>query len=151
MQVDPILTSIEAAVSTQLAVAGADPAVETAAGQLLVALGPALRQAALELAQQAAAEVGAQLGDRTVDVVLADGEPTLRVVDRYGADAGAEEEEEFDARITLRLPPSLKGLVEDAAGRAGDSVNTWVVKTLTSKAGRAASRTGSRVTGRYEL
>jgi hypothetical protein len=150
MQVDPVLTGVEAAVSTQLAVAGADPAVEVAAGQLLAALGPALRQAAMELAQQAAAEVGAQLGDRDVEVVLVDGDPTLRVVDRNGV-AVSDEGEDFDARITLRLPPSLKGLVEDAAGLSGDSVNTWVVKTLTSKAGRASARTGKRVTGRFEL
>ncbi len=125
--------------------------MEAAAGQLLAALGPALRQAAMELAQQAAAEVGAQLGDREVEVVLSDGEPVLRVVDRNGTAAPGPDEEDFDARITLRLPPSLKGLVEDAAGRSGDSVNTWVVKTLTSKAGRTAARGGSRVTGRYEL
>lgn len=150
MQVDPVLTGVEAAVSTQLAVAGADPAMEAAAGQLLAALGPALRQAAMELAQQAAAEVGAQLGDREVEVVLVDGDPTLRVVDANGV-AVSDEEEDFDARITLRLPPSLKGLVEDAAGLSGDSVNTWVVKTLTSKAGRASTRAGKRVTGRFEL
>ena len=50
-------------------------------------------------------------------------------------------EEDFDARITLRLPPSIKDIVERAASDSGDSVNTWVVKTL---AGRAHSNRPSR-------
>lgn len=149
MQIEPLMTKIEAAVSTQLAVAGADPAVEAAAAQLIAALRPALGQAALELAEQAAAEVSGQLPDRTVEVTLSEGDPTLRVVDR-GTEEEPGSDEEFDARITLRLPPSLKGLVEEAAGSTGDSVNTWVVRTLASKAGRSR-RSGGRVTGRYEL
>lgn len=149
MQIEPLMTKIEAAVSTQLAVAGADPAMEAAAAHLVSALRPALGQAALELAEQAAAEVSGQLPDRTVEVILSDGEPTLRVVESgAGEDPGPDEE--FDARITLRLPPSLKGLVEEAAGSSGDSVNQWVVRALASKAGRTR-RSGRRVTGRYEL
>lgn len=42
-----------------------------------------------------------------------------------GDDAGS-------ARITLRLPDALKQRVEDAAGREGLSVNSWVVRALTS-------------------
>lgn len=149
MQIEPLMTKIEAAVSTQLAVAGADPAIEAAASQLMSALRPALGQAALELAEQAAAEVSSQLSDRSVEVILSDGDPTLRVVESGTAEEPGPDEE-FDARITLRLPPSLKGLVEEAAGSSGDSVNAWVVRTLASKAGRRG-RTGRRVTGRYEL
>jgi hypothetical protein len=149
MQVEPLITKIEAAVSTQLAVAGADPAVEAAAAQLVAALRPALGQAALELAEQAAAEVSGQLSDRKVEVTLSEGDPTLRVIEQGSGEEPASDEE-FDARITLRLPPSLKGLVEEAAGSAGDSVNTWVVRALASKAGRTG-RSGGRVTGRYEL
>ena len=40
------------------------------------------------------------------------------------------EGEDFVSRITLRLPPSLKELVESAADRAGESVNAWVVDAL---------------------
>ncbi len=39
-------------------------------------------------------------------------------------------EGEFGARITLRLPDSIKDIVERAASDSGDSVNAWVVKTL---------------------
>lgn len=149
MQLAPIMTTIEAAVSTQLAVSGGDPAMEEAASRFLAALEPALRQAGLELAQQAAEEVSAQLGDRTVEVVIADGDPVLRVA--ASVDTGIEVDvEDFDARLTLRLPPSLKGLVEEAAGESGDSVNSWVVKTL-STGTRRTSKTGRRVTGSFDL
>jgi hypothetical protein len=149
MHLTPVLTALEAAVSTQLAVAGGDSTMEAAASQLLAALEPALRQVGFELAQQAAEEVGAQLADRTVEVVIVDGEPHLRV----GLPSDVESstlDEDFDARITLRLPPSLKGLVETAADETGDSVNTWVVKTLTSGA-RKSTRVGRVVKGTFDL
>ena len=149
MHLAPVLTTVEAAVSTQLAVAGADPTMEAAASQLLAALEPALRQVGMELAQQAAEEIGAQLGDRTVDVILVDGEPQLRVSQPSDVDSSTLEED-FDARITLRLPPSLKGLVETAADETGDSVNTWVVKTLTSGA-RKSTKVGRSVRGSFDL
>ena len=50
--------------------------------------------------------------------------------------------EDLDARITLRVPPSLKSLVEDAAETAGASVNTWVLDALS-----ANPQTSHRVTG----
>jgi hypothetical protein len=123
--------------------------MEAAASQLLAALEPALRQVGFELAQQAAAEVGAQLADRTVEVVIVDGEPHLRVGQPSDVEASTLDED-FDARITLRLPPSLKGLVETAADETGDSVNTWVVKTLTSGA-RKSTRVGRVVKGTFDL
>src|SRR5690606_1859695 len=103
----------------------------------------------MELAQQAAEEVSAQLGDRTVEVVLVDGEPHLRVSQPSDV-ASPPLEEEFAARITLRLPPSLKGLVESAADETGDSVNSWVVKTLTSGA-RKSTKVGRVVRGSFDL
>jgi predicted HicB family RNase H-like nuclease len=39
-------------------------------------------------------------------------------------------DEAFSARITLRLPESLKQRIESAAGREGASVNTWLVQAL---------------------
>lgn len=149
MHLAPVLTTLEAAISTQLAVAGADPTMEAAASQLLAALEPALKQVGMELAQQAAEEVGAQLGDRTVEVVMVDGEPQLRVSQPSDPEPSGIEED-FDARITLRLPPSLKGLVESAADETGDSINTWVVKTLTSGA-RKSTKVGRTVRGTFEL
>lgn len=149
MNVQPVLTGLEAAVNTQLAVAGDHPAAEAAAAGILEALEPALRQAALELARQAAAEVAAQLDGQRVEVIVTEGDPTLRVME---ASSGGEEAagEEYEARITLRLPRALKGLVEDAAGQAGDSVNSWVVKALSARA-RGRKGPGTRLTGTYDL
>lgn len=151
MQIQPIITSIEAAVDAQLALAGSDPAVEQAASVLMSALDAAIRQAGMELAEQAAAEIDAQLTDKSVQVVLVDGEPMLKVMDAEREEFVAEED--FDARVTLRLPPSLKDLVESAAGEAGDSLNSWVVKTLSSRAKRSRSDgpAGRRVSETFDL
>ena len=42
------------------------------------------------------------------------------------------------ARITLRLPESVKAKAEDRAAEAGQSLNTWLVNVV-----RAASRDGA--------
>ena len=65
-----------------------------------------------------------------MDVILVDGDPSLRVTDAPSSADDRPGAEEFDARITLRLPPSLKTTIEEAAGSAGESVNTWVVEAL---------------------
>ncbi len=146
MRLDPILTQIDASIEAQLRFA--DPAVSDAAAGLLEAFRPTVRAALLEVAQQAAAEVSAQLGDRQVDVRLAAGDPELIV---SSAPGGGEPEtsDDLEARITLRLPGSLKGIIEDAASSSGASINSWVVDALKSRARRAT--VGSRVEETFEL
>jgi hypothetical protein len=134
VQIRPIINSVQATLVSQATVASSDPAVEVAVSQLVEALGPALQVAAMEIAQQAAAEVSAQLPDQSVDVVLSDGDPVLRVGEAPHAAEPRPSGEDLDARITLRLPPSLKQLIEDAAQNAGDSVNAWVVDALGKRA-----------------
>lgn len=124
----------EAALTQQLAIAS-DPAVEAAARALQATLAPATRQLAMELAEQAAGEVTAQLPEHEVDVVLREGEPALVVRPAVAAAAPASDEE-LEARITLRLPPSLKARVEEAAGDLGDSVNSFVLKALSARTSR---------------
>ena len=79
MQVQPIVNAVQAALASQGSLAGGDVAVEEAIDHLTAALAPAIRQAAMDLAEQATWEVRAQLPDRTVDVILADGDPSLRI------------------------------------------------------------------------
>jgi hypothetical protein len=149
----PIIHSVRVSLLGQTALVGGDPTLDAVAAQLADAIAPALRHAALDLAEQAALEVAAQLPDRTVDVVLVDGDPTLRVSD-LPADAGggsARDDEEFDARITLRLPPSLKRLVEESATIGGESVNTWVVDALSRGTRRASGGRGQRITEDFDL
>ncbi len=149
MNTTGLITHLESAVANQVMLSGSDPIVESAAQALLNVLEPALHQAALDLAQQAAEEVEAQLGDRRVEVVVFDGEPSLRLgaLDHDPTVAG----EGFEARLTLRLPARIKELIEEAAGSTGDSVNGWVVKALSSKARTSARIPGRRVTGTVEL
>ena len=102
----------------------------------------------LDVVQQVAAEISAQLAEHRVEVRLVDGDPEL-VVAPQPVTAEGGEDEDFEARITLRLPASLKDLIEDQASSSGDSINRWVVETLRSRAGRR--RTGSRVQETFEL
>ena len=55
-------------------------------------------------------------------------------------------DEAFSARITLRLPESLKQRVESAAAREGASVNTWLVQAMQRavEPRRPSSMSGSR-------
>jgi hypothetical protein len=102
----------------------------------------------MDLAEQTAAEVRAQLPSHTVDVIVVDGDPTLRITDLPGA--ARPEGEDFVSRLTLRLPPSLKEVVEGAADRAGESVNAWVVEAL-GKVAQKGTKAGRRVTESFEL
>lgn len=132
MDVESVIQQFRHTVEGQLAIAGDDPSLAAAGEAVLIVLEPALRQAASALAEQAAAEVAAQLPDNTVDVVLSDGEPTL-VVRRTG-DSVTINTEDLDARMTVRLPENLKDDLESAASELGDSVNMFVVKALAGSA-----------------
>ncbi len=132
------VAKFEAQVRNQAALAGGDPAVETASRAMMASLEPAVRQLAWDLAEQAAVEVDAQLPDNEVEVTMREGEPFLKV--REGErEAFFEMREEGDeSRITLRLPANLKATIEQAAKTAGDSVNSYLVKDIA----KAASRGG---------
>jgi len=145
VQTDAILDSIEQAVENQLAMGDGSEALEEAAVALMAALRPSLQQAAYRLAEQAAAEVAAQLEGYTVNVVLEDGEPSLLV--REDAAPKPFTADDLSARITLRLPDSLKDHIEEAASDSGDSVNAFVVKALSARGGRRGSR---RITETFE-
>ena len=73
------ITRLEAAVEQQVLVSGGDTEMEAMSSALLATLEPVIHQIALDLAEQAAAEVSAQLATHDIDVVLSEGEPTLRV------------------------------------------------------------------------
>ena len=126
-----------------------DEQLEEAATALVVALRPAAERLALALATEAAQEVSAQLPEAVVRVVIEGGEPILRV------ESDAEDDvpvfrEDLEARLTLRLPSRLKGLLEEAAVDAGDSVNAHVVETLNKALHRDRRTAGRRFTGTIE-
>jgi len=131
MDVETLTGQVKAVVAGQLALASDDPAVDAAGDAILAVLDPALRQMGSTLAEQAAIEVGAQLPDHSIEVVLRDGEPYLVV--RSTDETVTISHDDLGARITVRLPEDLKVDLEDAASDLGDSVNTFVVKAIAGK------------------
>jgi HicB family len=150
MHISPVLNSLRASLISSGMLAGSDPTVDAAISQVLDSLGPALRVAAFDLAEQAACEVRAQLPEHTVDVILSEGDPTLRIIERTPTSTDTTPIEDLDARITLRLPPSLKELVERAADQTGESINAWVVDALGKRA-RSSRSVGQRYDQSFDL
>lgn len=146
MDASIVTTEIERALNAQLRLAGEDSTVADAAEAILIGLEPAIERAVMRLAEQAAGEAEAQLRGRSVGVELREGAPVLVV--RDSETSAVIDTDDLEARITLRLSEKLKGVLEDAADESGDSMNTFVVKTLTSKA-RETGR-GRRYTGTIE-
>jgi hypothetical protein len=93
------------------------------------ALASNLRLKLFDLLSQAAVELSAKLPSGHIEVRLAGQEPELVFVDAPG-DAGGMAGEELTARISLRLPESLKTAVERSADREGISVNAWLVRAI---------------------
>ena len=146
MQLEPHVEALRA----ELAALGelGDENVAAAAERLSQALGPTLGLRLLGVLSEAALEVSAQLTTGHVEVRLAGQEPSLVYVEAEEASPAPLAEDGLSARITLRLPDSLKASLEAAAAREGVSVNTWIVKALARGISNAGvSRIGSRLTG----
>ena len=124
----------------------AGPEARTAAERLSYALDPAARLALMEAVSQAAAEITAELPAGSVDVRLNGRELEFGVhlpppSAPTTATSQPEEEDEDEgaiARITLRIPESVKARAEELAARSGGSLNSWIVNVI-----RAATRDGS--------
>jgi hypothetical protein len=142
MNTEAIAAKLEDYLIAQGRLAGDSPMVDQVVEALVTSLEPALKQAVLDLTEQAAIEIGAQLPAGRVEVVLSDGEPTLMLRSETTPEASFNADE-LEARMTVRLPSNLKAVLEEAADDAGDSVNSYVIKTLASGATR--SRKGSRI------
>ncbi len=146
MNTEAISAKLEDQLVAQGRLAGVDSGSEQVVEALLAGLGPAIRQAALEIAEQAAAEVAAQLTNSHIDVVLSEGQPSLVV--RSDTTESSFTTDDLEARMTVRLPTNLKAALEEAADDAGDSVNSFVLKTLSTGATR--SRKGQRIRETFE-
>ncbi|HLX32904.1 MAG TPA: toxin-antitoxin system HicB family antitoxin [Gaiellaceae bacterium] len=106
-----------------------DEATARAAELLSAALESSLARRIQDVLAEAALELNDQLDSGHVEVRIAGRDPELVVV-RDDGTASESSDEVFSARITLRLPESLKQRVESAASREGASVNTWLVQAL---------------------
>jgi hypothetical protein len=111
------------------------------------ALGSNLRLKLLDLLSQAALEVNSKLPSGHIEVRLAGQEPELIFVESPDESAGTVGEE-LSARISLRLPESLKGAVEKAAAREGVSTNAWLVRAIArATESRPVHVSGKRLSG----
>jgi HicB family len=106
-----------------------DETTSRAAELLSVAIEASLARRLQDVLAEAALELNAQLDAAHVEVRIAGRDPELVLVREDGS-ISEPVDEAFSARITLRLPESLKQRVESAANREGASVNTWLVQAL---------------------
>lgn len=121
---------------TTAAAAGGDQARETA--RLLAdTMEPAVRLTVTDALAAMAAEVTEALDGALVDIRLRGRDPEVVVVpaehaaqDEPGDDSYADDGS--TARISLRLPDSLKTRAEAAANASGTSLNTWLVRAVTA-------------------
>jgi hypothetical protein len=109
----------------------------------------------IDLFTQAALELSDQLPSGHVDVRVAGQEPELvYVAERVPEQQAPPGEDDEQARITLRLPESLKTAVEAAAVAEGVSVNTWLIRalhrTVFESGGGRAQRSDKRITGFFQ-
>lgn len=122
--------------------AGGDE-LKQAAERLAYALDPSARLALMEAISHAAAEITAELPNGSVDVRLAgrdldfvvESAPTMTppAPPEPPTPPTPEEVDEGDlARITLRIPESVKARAEERAAKAGHSLNTWLVNVVRS-------------------
>jgi hypothetical protein len=122
-----------------------DESTARAAELLSVALESSLGRRLQDALGEAALELSSQLDSGRIEVRIAGGDPELVLVrDEDGTTAAEPADEAFTARITLRLPESLKARLEAAANREGVSVNTWLVQMLHHAAEPRGHSGGSR-------
>ncbi len=141
MELTPYVDSLRRDLAAAAEAASSE--VRDAAERLSYAVEPSLRMVLLEALGVAAAEVTDQLAHAVVDVRLRGRDPEM-VVHEHAPPApeppappappaapAPPEADEGMARISLRLPESLKVRVDEAATHAGQSVNAWIVRAIT--------------------
>jgi hypothetical protein len=143
MDITPYVESLRRDLVAAAEAAG--PEAREATERLAFALDPAARLALMEAVSQAAAEITAEMANGGVDVRLSGRELDFVVHTTEAAPAeaatpapAATDESDDDgnvARITLRIPESVKTRAEEMAARSGHSLNTWLVNVV-----RAATR-----------
>lgn len=147
MQMAPHIEALQADLAEMAALG--DEATAQAAQRLGVALRSSAGLRILDALTEAALELSGQIPTGHVEVRLSGQDPSLVFVAEQEVAAPAVTEDDQSARITLRLPESLKARVEAAAVSEGVSVNTWLVRALSRAVSspRPSIRVGNRLTG----
>jgi HicB family len=146
MQMAPFVESVQQDLAALAAVG--DPQLGETVHRISAALESSFRLRLLEAVTAAAHELTSQIPTGHVEVRLAGQDPSLVFVEDApapGPQVGSEDA--FSARITLRLPESLKASIEFAASRDGASVNAWIVQALARNIDPRPQRGPKRLTG----
>jgi hypothetical protein len=143
MDITPYVDSLRTSLVSAADSAGDE--TRQAAERLTFALDSSARLAIMEAVSQAAAEITAEMPNGGVDVRLNGRELDFVVhvaTPTPPVPPPPPSPDDLDdgnlARITLRIPESVKSKAEERANDAGQSLNTWLVNII-----RAATRDGA--------
>jgi hypothetical protein len=161
MELEPYVAALRQELAAAAEMAG--PEARDLAERLVTPLESAARLALLEALSAAADEITRDLAPGSVYVRLRGREPSFVVTPAQLPDPLAESaapaaalppvatdaDEGATARINFRLGESLKGRIEQAADRAGLSVNSWLTRAAAAalesdEPARWAERPGTR-------
>jgi len=135
------------------AIAATDEALAATLDRLGRPLEASIQVRLLDVLGEASLELGEQIAAGHVEVRLAGRDARLVFVgapDQEAQPIEAAEDEGETARLTLRMPDSLKNAVESAAAADGVSVNGWLVRAVKRALDRPPQRmrsSGNRIKG----
>ncbi|MEU2073168.1 hypothetical protein [Streptomyces sp. NPDC013489] len=149
MDLAPFVASLNRAVAAA-GTAGGEEA-EAFLDRFAVPLEAAIRLTLLEVVSAAAEEIAVDLKPGSVDVVLRGSNPGFRVTvpaedsqpsapsapagTAPAAPSGTPAGDGATARVTLRIPESVKLQVDEVAGLEGLSANAWLARVITAAVG----------------
>jgi hypothetical protein len=136
MEMARFIESLESDVAAVAAVG--DEQTRAVAERVLQAIRGSAGLRLLDALGEAALELSAQLPSGHVEVRLVGQDPALVYVGEEEAPPEPAADDGLTARITLRLPESVKSKAEEFAARSGHSLNTWLVNVV-----RTATREGA--------
>jgi hypothetical protein len=158
MDLSPYIDSVRVGVTNASSLA--DERTQQVAERLGTAIESSTRLALIQALSDAAGTISAELAPSSVELRMVgtdpefvvtlqtgEAEPTLLMpeAEAAGAEAGepstTEVEEEPVARITLRLPQSVKSKVDEMASSEGISTNAWLIRAVMDA---LSERSGSR-------
>src|SRR5215212_1313847 len=139
MDLSPYLESVRAGVANASSLA--DEQTQKVAERLGTAIDSSTRLALIQALSDAAGSISAELAPSSVELRMVgtdpefvvnvqsgEAEPTLLMPEPERESERAEEEPV--ARITLRLPQSVKGRVDEMASSEGISTNAWLIRAV---------------------
>src|SRR3954452_11067740 len=159
MELDHYLESVRRSVENATALA--DDQTRSVAQRLGATLDDAGRLALISALSDAAGEISRELSPGSVELRMAGGRPEFVVTPAPSQLTGPDETDDIDeevdaetaehlvldadeptARITLRLPMSIKNKVDEAAAAEGISSNAWLMRTVMTELSERGRRGG---------